>query len=69
MTSKRTLKKELETFKPEQEDRVTTAIELESGEYVTPDGEPVTEDMDVIFGIPYSVWSNWEWKPEGWNID
>lgn len=67
--SKRALARDLEDLKPKGETKSVAAIELESGEYVTPDGEPVTESTDVIFGIPYSVWSQWERIPEGWDID
>lgn len=53
--SKRALARDLEDLKPESESKplVIFGIELESEEYVTPDGEPIPESTDVAFTVPY----------------
>lgn len=73
--SRRELERAIEEMETEDETVHTAAVELESGEYVTPAGDPVDWDT-VAFAIPYELWNDM-WgldspedmlSPEGWGF-
>ncbi|GGJ17531.1 hypothetical protein GCM10008995_29120 [Halobellus salinus] len=57
--SRREIERALEDLEPTSNSGSVIALECDTGEYETPDGDPVPESGTVI-QIPYSVRRRWE---------